>query len=174
MSAELVGFAVAILAAVVLYSRFQSRRERASEPQTAADLMAQLAAEAVDAAKEGYGVGLDYTGGSVESVESILAALHEEHRGRPFTRERLVAAANRWGAYVGEAARRSKGGEWQRDSAHAGHNTYPLVLASHHEIYPCAWCFRRITNGPEDNVWVKFQLAVLRDETQAEIIDAHG
>jgi hypothetical protein len=57
-------------------------------------------------------------------------------------------------------ARRVRGGEWRRDSTHAGANAHPLVFGEQNEVYPCAWCFRRITNGSEDNVWVKFMLSV--------------
>jgi hypothetical protein len=122
--------------------------------------MAELAAGAVQAAHDAYEMTLDYGVASVEQVERILARLHDEHRAHPFYPERIIAEANRWGAYVGEVARRVRGGEWQRDSVHVGANALPLVFGEQDEIYPCAWCFRRITNGTEDDVSLKFRLSV--------------
>jgi hypothetical protein len=122
--------------------------------------MAALAAEAVQAAHDAYDVTLDYTEASVEHVEGILAKLHAEHRARLFFPERMIAEANRWGAYVDEVARRVRGGEWRRDSSHVGANAFPLVFGEQNEVCPCAWCYRRIRDGAEDNVWVKFRLSV--------------
>ena len=33
-----------------------------------------------------------------------------------------------------------------------------LVIADAATSYPVAWCYKRIANGEEDNVWHKFQL----------------
>jgi hypothetical protein len=157
----LVIFAIAVLLIAVVAGRVSRGADRSSGARTAAEEMAALAAQAVGAARDVYETTLDYAPGSVERVESILARLHQEHRTRPFLPERLAGEANRWGAYVGEVARRVKGGEWRRDSVHVGKRTYPLVWGVQDEIYPSAWCFRRLTNGPEDNVWDKFRVSVL-------------
>jgi len=161
MAAGFVVFVAIVVLGLVVYTLWdRGRVQHHVPPRTASEQMAELAAQAVHAAHDAYEVTLDYTVASVEHVESILAMLHEEHNARPFFPERMVAEANRWGAYVGEVARRVRGGEWQRDSAHVGANTFPLVFGEQNEIYPCAWCYRRITNGAEDNVWVKFRLSV--------------
>jgi hypothetical protein len=153
-------FGVVILIMAIIVGRVTS--DRTSGPvRPVADEMAILAMQAVEAARDAYDTNLDFAPDSVEHVEGILARLHQEHTTRPFFPERLAGEANRWGAYVGEVARRVKGGEWQRDSAHVGAGAYPLVWADQDEIYPCAWCFRRLTNGPEDNVWDKFRITVL-------------
>jgi hypothetical protein len=150
-----------VVVGLVLYTLWDRGRGQQQAPQrTASQQMAELAGQAVQAAHDAFEVALDYSVTSVELVEGILAKLHEEHRTRAFFPERMIAEANRWGAYVGEVARRVRGGEWQRDSAHVGANTFPLVFGEQNEIYPCAWCYRRITNGAEDNVWVKFRLSV--------------
>jgi hypothetical protein len=150
-----------VVLALALYSLWDRRRVQQQAPQrTASQQMAEEALQAVQGAHDAFEVALDYSVASVELVEGILAKLHEEHRTRPFFPERMIGEANRWGAYVGEVARRVRGGEWQRDSAHVGANAFPLVFGEQNEIYPCAWCYRRITNGAEDNVWVKFRLSV--------------
>jgi hypothetical protein len=161
MTTGLVALVAIVLVGLVLYTLWERGRVQPQVPQrTASEQMADLAAQAVQAAHDAYEATLDYSATSVEQVEGILATLHEEHRVHPFVPERMIAEANRWGAYVGEVARRMRGGEWQRDSAHVGANTFPLVFGEQNEIYPCAWCYRRITNGTEDNVSVKFRLSV--------------
>jgi hypothetical protein len=160
MTTGFIAFVAVVLAGLILYAIWERARTVRRVPQRpASEQMRAFAAGALQAAADAYEVTLDYSVASVERVEDILGTLHNENQAHPLLPERLVAEANRWGAYVGEVARRVRGGEWQRDSAHAGANAYPLVIGQN-EIYPCAWCFRRITNGPEDNVWVKFRLTV--------------
>ena len=161
MTTGFVAFVAIVVLGLVLYTLWdRGRAQQQVRQRPASEQMAALAAEAVQAAHDAYDVTLDYTEASVEHVEGILAKLHEEHRARSFFPERMIAEANRWGAYLGEVARRVRGGEWQRDSSHVGANAFPLVFGEQNEIYPFAWCYRRITNGAEDNVWVKFRLSV--------------
>jgi len=161
MTAGFVAFVAIVVLGLLVYSRWDRGLSQQQVPQrTASEQMTALAAETVQAAYDAYEVTLDYTVASVEHVEGILAQLHDEHRAHSFFPERIIAEANRWGAYVGEVARRVRGGDWQRDSAHVGANAFPLVFGEQDEIYPCAWCYRRITNGVEDNVWVKFRMSV--------------
>lgn len=47
--------------------------------------------------------------------------------------------------------------------------TLPLVFGTQDEVYPCAWVYKRLTNGDEDNVVYKFQtLVVDRDKNVIE------
>jgi len=39
----------------------------------------------------------------------------------------------------------------------AGEKSYPLHWLGG-DSFPVGWCFKRIMNGPEDNVWDKFQV----------------
>ncbi len=166
MTLAFVVFGVVILIVAIVVGRLTSDRP-AGPVRPAPEEMAMLAGQAVEAARDVYETTLDFAPASVERVEGILARLHQEHTSRSFFPERLAGEANRWGAYVGEVARRVKGGEWQRDSAHVGAGAFPLVWGDQDEIYPCAWCFRRLTNGPEDNVWDKFRITVLDRGGQA-------
>jgi hypothetical protein len=152
---------VAIVVGLVLFALWDARRSRGSgASRPTSEMMAELASGAAEVAEDVYGIRLDFSVESIDRVETLLARLHDEHRARAFLPGRLAAEANRWGAYVGEVVRRIRGGAWQRDSVNAGRNTLPLVLSEREEIYPCAWCFRRISNGEEDNISVKFRLAV--------------
>jgi hypothetical protein len=168
MSAGFVVFVGVVILGLVLFTlwdRSRSGDDGAEEPVE--EEMARLARGTVEAAQDAFGTRLDYSVASIGKVERILGRLHDEHQVKAFFPERVAAEADRWGAYVGEVARRVRGGRWQRDSAHLGKGTFPLVFGEEDEIYPCAWCFRRITNGPEDDVLAKFRLSVTERPEEA-------
>jgi hypothetical protein len=53
-------------------------------------------------------------------------------------------------AYVEEVIRRNEPGTyWSEDSHVAGEKSYP---------YPIAWCSRRIINGDDDLLWIKYTI----------------
>jgi len=45
-----------------------------------------------------------------------------------------------------------------------GENTFPLEWPNH-GILPVVWCWKRIFDGPEDNVYIKYFLSFTRDQT---------
>ncbi len=114
-----------------------------------------LASEGVaDAERENH-VHLDYSVESIKSVEKILGQLHEQYAKNPSSIS-VKGLGSAYGAYVGEAIRRSEpGARWERDDPVGGEKSYPLIWGAGHS-YPLAWCQKRITNGDEDNVWVKY------------------
>jgi hypothetical protein len=116
----------------------------------------------VKMASENRGVTLDYTPDSIQKVEEVLGNIHEEYQRTKSTRG-LQGLAMAYGAYIGEVIRRSEpGAKWERSDTVVGENSYPMLWRGG-SSYVCAWCYRRITNGDEDNVWHKY-LAV-RDQT---------
>jgi hypothetical protein len=48
-----------------------------------------------------------------------------------------------------------------------GEKSYPLHWNAD-ESYPFAWCSKRITNGEEDSIWIKYSL--LKDGASRENI----
>jgi hypothetical protein len=46
-----------------------------------------------------------------------------------------------------------------------GPRSFPIY--SKGQSFPAAWCFRRLTNGPEDNVWHKLQILYMREGPEA-------
>ncbi len=125
------------------------------------DMMRWLAEEAVATARDDCSVQLDYTTGSIEKVEQVLARLHEEYSaGRLSQGYRGMAMA--FGAYIGEAIRRSDpSATWGVDHPAAGPKSYPLRWRDG-DIFPMGWCYKRIVDGADDNVWVKY--LVIREE----------
>ena len=114
-----------------------------------------LAGEAVSMAGQQHGIVLDYSEKSIKDVEKILGDLHEQYIATK--REKgAMGLAMAFGAYIGEVIRRgTPGTRWERDHPVAGENSYPLHWHGG-EIFPCIWCYKRIVNGPEDNVWNKY------------------
>ena len=133
-------------------------------------VMEQRAAEAVHRAENAMNLTLDYSPGSLPKVEKILTKLNIQHMEKPFSDERLRGESMLWGAYVGEVLRRHKGGHWEPDSEAAGEGSFPLHWEGH-ESFPCAWCYKRIANGPEDNVWLKYLALTSEDLPEGVTFD---
>jgi hypothetical protein len=140
---------------------------RSARRQVADDLDALLVAHAEDAvqrARTEFGVGLDYSAESVQLVETCLAQLHARHQRQAFDERALGRESRLWGAYLGAVIKRLRPCTWQRDSQAAGEGALPLVFGQGNETFPCTWVYKRIKNGEEDNVAVKFQFLILERE----------
>ncbi len=124
----------------------------------------KLAQAAVEHAQEYFATTLDFSESSVEDVELILARMYERvPRGR-FSKMRrgpneqqIAGIATLYGAYLGEVMRRLFGGRWEK-----GYEDDPEALVvrftGRTAAFPMAWAWKRLTNGPEDDVLVKFRM----------------
>jgi hypothetical protein len=156
-------FAGALLAGVVLLVA-SGRTGPAPVDVTAA--MAADAADAVLRARRESGVELNYGPQSVEKIEAILSSLHARRRLGQLDDRATLNEGYLWGAYVGEVLRAVRGGQWIQTGRTDGPGGKPrfgedfgLQWGSSGEVsLPIAWCIKRIVNGPEDDVWNKFQV----------------
>lgn len=132
---------------------------------TIADVMQAYAEDAVDMAADRYGETLDFSEDSIQQVEEILAQLHNTlPKGRLSALLRrgpsegqIWQMAKAWGGYLGEVIRRRWGGEWTTETAaHPGAVITLRVKES--DIFPAAKAYKRLTAGPEDNVWTYYQV----------------
>jgi len=135
-----------------------------AEP-TLADDMKFLAEQAVGLARDQHGISLDYSEDSLEQVETILAAIYDAipkgafakvFKRRPSEAE-IQQMAVVWGAYVGEVIRRRWGGEWTLETPVHPEPVLTLRVIENN-IFPPARVYKRLTNGPEDNVWHYYQV----------------
>jgi len=125
--------------------------------------MQYLAAEAVDMAAKDAEVTLDYTPASIEKVEAVLGKIHQEYK-RTESMTGVKGLAMAYGAYIGEVIRKSEPeAKWERDHPVGGEKSYPLHWRGG-TAFVTAWCYRRIINGDEDNVWHKY--IAIKDQTQ--------
>jgi hypothetical protein len=123
-----------------------------------------LAAEAVGDAAKHDAVELDYSVDSIRKVDDILGKLHDRYV-KDQSSVRVTPLAHIYGAYIGEAIRRSEpGSRWERDHPVGGEKSYPLHWRGG-ESFPMGWCYRRIVNGPEDDVWMKY-VAIKQGQTK--------
>ncbi len=130
------------------------------------DMMEAYAMDAVEHAKATMGIDLDYTPESVEKVEMILDRMHKTMPRGGLSRllkgsippDIFEQACKMYGGYIGEVLRRHSGGEWRIDNE--TDPAYPVIglWKDEHRIWPPVKVGKRLTNGPEDNVWHYFQL----------------
>jgi hypothetical protein len=134
--------------------------------------MRYLAAEAVDMANRDFGIKLDYSVESIEQVEEMLGRLYDEVARRKSS-EGVRGLAMMCGAYIGESIRRTEpDAKWEQDHPVAGEKSYPLHWQGG-ESFPCGWCYNRIMNGPEDNIWHKY-LVLKQDRENTASDNGHS
>jgi hypothetical protein len=155
---QLVVLIVAI--AVIFAMRFLSgkRKKKSSEKKfkNPDEFVQWLASEAVNDASQQNHVELDYSIESIQRVDDVLGGLHKQYV-KNASSVVVNGLATTYGAYLGEVIRRSEpGAKWKRDDPVGGEKSYPISWGGGHS-YPMAWCYRRIVNGSEDNVWAKYQ-----------------
>jgi len=151
----------ALAAAVVLFLLAHRRGPLASSEDVQAGMI-ELADAAVRMARDDHATTLDYSVESVKDVETILGTLYDQSAKQALNQDQQVYFAVRYGAYIGEVIRREWGGKWERDHPVAGPGSLPIESRDH-ESFPVGWCFKRLKNGPEDNVWHKFQVLYVKD-----------
>ncbi len=123
-------------------------------------LKEQLAALAVQVAREGFGLYLDYSPGSVRHVEEVLAEAHEDYR-RTQDSEGINGLALEVAAYMIKVIEKNYGGgAWQKDHAAYGSETFAYEWRGN-EFFLYHWCLKRITDGPGENVWLKFRTQII-------------
>lgn len=155
---------IAIIVCVILYVVLR----RSGDPVPAFDSidekMQWLASQAVDMAKND-GVELDYSIDSIADVEEILSKLHEQYQARDDDTG-MKGLATAYGAYIGETIRRSEEDSiWAEDHEVAGPGSFPLRWRGG-DSFPIGWCYKRMKNGPEENVWHKYQ--ILKQQRESE------
>lgn len=124
--------------------------------------MRKMAEQAVIDAWSLNKVALNYSPESVENVEKILGIRQKWYVEKKFTDKDIRAEALILGAYIGEVIRRQYGGTWAEDDDVSGPGSYPLNWGKVRS-YPYSWCYKRLTQGSEDNVWLKYRYFVSND-----------
>ncbi len=113
--------------------------------------------DAVDFAARTFGITLDWSDESIRQVEIILGRLHDDiPHARP-PENAIWRFAKVFGSYVGEVLRRRHGAEW--GMVRMGEDSFPGVQQPGGRLcWPWGRAHKRITNGPEDNIWHYYQI----------------
>ena len=117
--------------------------------------MAVCAQEAATIARDRYGVTLDFSEGSVGSLENLLSQLHQRmptagDPNRP-SDEWITSISITFGAYLGEIFRKSLGGKWMRQNAGIL-DSLPALNVRGNVLTPCRKVSKRILEGPGESV----------------------
>ena len=126
-----------------------------------AEVAEAYALDAVDLATRNFGVTLDWSEASVREVEQMLGRLHDEMASAQPPEDAVWTFAKAFGSYVGEVLRRHHGGVWGMVSMD-GQSFPGLQQAGGSLCWPLGRAHKRLTNGPDDNVWHYYNVLVHR------------
>ena len=109
------------------------------------------ALDAQDFSRSALGIELAWEESSAKKVEEVLARLHDDlpHAGLPDSS--VESYAKGFGSFLGELLRKLDGGEWGYATID-GTSMAALRLSDQSIVFPWARAYRRIKDGPEDNV----------------------
>lgn len=125
-------------------------------------MMSAYSEDAVDFARQNFGVALDFSYASIEQVEAIADRLYRTiphsfmaklFRKVPSEAD-LDQICKMLGGYIGEVFRRAKGGDW------AINPEFNVIGVQRDEawIFPSSKVHQRLSNGAEDNLWMFFRV----------------
>ncbi len=117
-------------------------------------------------ASECFGAKLDYSINSIQLVEQMLGEFHKEYL-RTKDDSGLKGIALEFGCYLIKVIESHfPPGILKKDHPMFGSDSYPYEWQGV-EIFPYSWCLKRIFDGPEDNVWTKFQTLIIKKSNGA-------
>jgi hypothetical protein len=117
-----------------------------------AEIALAYAEDAVDIAARNFGICLDWSESSIRLVERMLEELHNQMPEAQPDEETILTFAKMFGSYIGEVLRRHHGGEWGIITF-AGQQAPGLQYGRGSWCWPWDKAYKRLVNGPEDNVW---------------------
>ena len=135
-------------------------------------LMKALAYSVQNDISRNFSIELNFEVESVRQLEEIVFhRLHQDYLATGMTLEMTQTYVLALGAYIGQILRWNKNCSWKLDprakaEKKLDQNSVYLATESGQQMFPCNWCYKRIVNGTGDNVWSKFQTALLLDEIQ--------
>ena len=118
-------------------------------------MMQAFAEQAVRLGRE-FKINLDYSEGSLEEVERLLARFHDELTSAN-AGSKLEEMAKIWGGYLGEVVRRRFGGEWSIEKYPAGDFLIVTLNVNGARLFPSMKVHKRLTEGSNENIWNFYQ-----------------
>ena len=109
-----------------------------------------------------FNVHLDYSNRSIKKVEIVLSKIHNEFI-KSKNSEGLNGVAIEFAFYIITVIEKNfEKGKAERNTEDFGENSFPFYWRDK-TLFPYSWCQKRIFNGAEDNVWVKYKTLVLKN-----------
>ena len=106
-------------------------------------MMEGYAHAAAELARSHFGLKLDFTSESVDSLDEILVLVGESPELDLEFEVRL------WGSYLGELLRRRYAGTWEMAPYPGGPDAVPSIEVRGSRLFPLMKVFRRLTEGSE-------------------------
>ena len=133
----------------------------APTPDTFETLLAEVKKTA-DATIGSIGERFDFSLASIDLLDSFVDGVDFSDDDKD---TKLYNLAESIGAYIGEVVRRHGLGEWIASASEPEYKTEsPLLVRTPKSIFdPFNWALKRLVNGPEDNLLLKFDFMVLKD-----------
>jgi hypothetical protein len=117
---------------------------------------------------EGFGIKLDYSIESIKQVDKVLGELHKAYK-KTRDDEGFTGIAFEFTAYIVKVIENNFGPvRWEHDHPEMGPDSFPLYL-DEGALFPFGWCYKRLYDGPSDDIWTKFCFFVLKIDPQPEL-----
>jgi hypothetical protein len=127
-----------------------------SEIRSLDEAMSAAAESAVGFARD-CGVTLDYSESSIEKVEHLIGELHKSMATERPPEKQVDRMCTMFGAYIADVIRRRWGGQWGLDSKLQPGEKVLTFTVSTIDMWPQSKVYKRLTNGPEDDLRWYFQ-----------------
>ena len=106
----------------------------------------QLITEAVQAARNDYGVCLDFSPTSLRTLDKLLKRAHTLYASPGYAGKNPRRTVQVWGAYLGETLRRQHNGSWRENPAASEIRQYSVTTPAGN-IFPMEQVFLRVVPG---------------------------
>ena len=127
------------------FSDLRKHLESAIYPDLAS-MMEGYSHAAAELGRSQFGLELDFSSESVDSLDEILVLVGESPELDLEFEVRL------WGSYLGEVLRRRYSGTWEMAPYPGGPNAVPAVEVRGSRLFPLMKVFRRLTEGNEGDL----------------------
>jgi hypothetical protein len=124
-----------------------------------ADLNAMMegyASAAVEAARREFRHALDFSSGSIDTLDEILVLVSESPDRDVDFETRL------WGSYLGEVLRRRYAGNWEMTQYPGAQSAMPAIDVRGSRLFPLMKVHRRLTMGEEEDLGSFFAMVTER------------
>jgi len=116
---------------------------------------------AINDAKK-HNIKLDFSNESIKEVENILSAVHDEYN-KTKNEKNLNDIALKYSAYIITVIEKNfEKGKWERNDPVFGEDSYTFYWRGG-AYYIYSWCLKRIIEGEQDNIWIKYKLSILQN-----------
>ncbi len=125
-----------------------------------------IALDAVDMAAQQFSQTLDYSADSIAAVEDMLSQLHDSRKAKKLDDKAAIQMSKWFGSYVGIVMVRRHGWHWKLLSDTPLDWQSMGVEKGKMTFFPLSKAYKRIKNGPDDNMESAYSTALILEKRQ--------